>query len=301
MISMHRSVAVLILIALTTLAACTQAQGTSTSRADQIAALDRSCEDLYGEHIAAWNSKNPQNLRQIYTEDIVSFEGEPTYVGIEDVVEMADDMFQFFPDWQMQAGDTYISKPDECFGTWLNWGVFGFPKENPGKEYDLFTIRDGKISFWRLFYDQKFQNAFATYYRIKTDFLAQFASAWSGGDAAELVKLYAENAELEDSLFGVNITGTLEIQDYATNFWRRSSGASWSLVTPFAEDLPIKHPDLYPHPAQGGIYSISVKDRQGNPCEVRSAIMLTPDEQGMILAQKMFYNANTLLACGWVE
>jgi ketosteroid isomerase-like protein len=290
-----------LIVASLLLTACSDKQDVTNSRADQITALGKSCEELYAQHITAWNSKNPENLRLIYTEDIVSFEGEPTYVGIEDVVEMADDMFQFFPDWQMQAGDTYISKPDECFGTWLNWGVLGIPKENPGKEYDLFTIRDGKISFWRLFYDQEFQNAFATYYRIKPDFLAQFASAWSGGDAGELVKLYAENAVLEDSLFGVNITGTFEIQDYATNFWRRSSGASWSLVTPFAEDLPIKHPDLYPHPAQGGIYSISVKDKQGEPCEVRAAVILTPDDDGIILAQQMFYAADTLLECGWVE
>lgn len=301
MISMHRSAAVLILIALLSLAACTKAQDTATSRADQITALARSCEELYNEHIAAWNSKEADNLRRVYTDDIVHFDGEPAYVGINAVIDMADEMFQFFPDWQMQAGETYISKSGECLGTWLNWGVFGFTQDNPGKEYDLFTIRDGKIFYWRLFYDQRFYNAFAFYYRITPDFLSQYASAWSGGDEAELVKLYAENAVLEDSLFGVNITGTLEIQDYATNFWARSPGANWSLVTPFAEDRSINHPDLYPHPAQGGIYGITVTDKQGKECELRSAVLLTPDEQGMILAQKMYYAADTLLACGWVE
>jgi hypothetical protein len=298
---MQRLASLPILITLISLAACTQAQGTSTSRADQITALGRSCEELYAQQIAAWNSKESDQLRRVYTDDIVHFDGEPVYVGIEAVIDMAEDMFQFFPDWQMQAGETYISKSGECLGTWLNWGVFGFTQENPGKEYDLFTVRDGKISFWRLFYDQKFYNALALYYRIKPDFLSQFASAWSGGDEGELVKLYAENAVLEDRLLGVNITGTLDIRDYATNFWARSPGASWSLVTPFAEDRSINHPDLYPHPAQGGIYDITVKDKQGTPCELRAAVILTPDENGIILAQKMFYAANTLLDCGWAE
>jgi hypothetical protein len=298
---MQRLASLPILITLISLAACTQAQGTSTSRADQITALGRSCEELYAQQIAAWNSKESDQLRRVYTDDIVHFDGEPVYVGIEAVIDMAEDMFQFFPDWQMQAGETYISKSGECLGTWLNWGVFGFTQENPGKEYDLFTVRDGKISFWRLFYDQKFYNALALYYRIKPDFLSQFASAWSGGDEGELVKLYAENAVLEDRLLGVNITGTLDIRDYATNFWARSPGASWSLVTSFAEDRSINHPDLYPHPAQGGIYDITVKDKQGTPCELRAAVILTPDENGIILAQKMFYAANTLLDCGWAE
>ncbi|MFZ2095660.1 MAG: hypothetical protein WAV05_03390 [Anaerolineales bacterium] len=104
---------------------------------------------------------------------------------------------------------------------------------------------------------------------------------------------------LEDSLYGVTITGTLTIQDYANSFIARSPGANWTLLTPFAEDRSVNHPDLYPHPAQGGIYGIAVKDAQGKPCEVRAAVILTPDENGIILAQKIFYAANTLLDCGW--
>ena len=283
------------------LAACSRNQETTASRADQITALGKSCEELYAQHIAAWNSKEPEKLRQVYTDDIVHFDGEPLFIDIDEVISMADDMFHFFPDWQMQAGETYISKSDECLGTWVNWGVFGFTQESPGNEYDLLTIREGKISFWRLFYDQKFFNALATYYRIKPEFLSQFATAWSGGDPSELVKLYAQNAVLEDSLFGVNITGTLAIQNYATDFINRSPGATWNLITPFAEDRSVNHPDLYPHPAQGGIYAITVQDKQGNPCEVRTAVILTPDENGIILSQKMFYTAGSLLTCGWAE
>jgi ketosteroid isomerase-like protein len=283
------------------LAACSRNQERATSRADQITALGKSCEELYAQHIAAWDSKQPDKLRQVYTDDIVHFDGEPLYIGIDEVIAMADDMFHFFPDWQMQAGETYISRSGECLGTWVNWGVFGFTQESPGLEFDLFTLQESKISFWRLFYDQKFYNALASYYRIKPDFLSQFASAWSGGGMVELAELYADDAVLEDSLFGVNITGTLAIQEYATNFWARSPGATWSLLTPFGEDRSRNQPDLYPHPAQGGIYAVTVKDKQGAPCEIRLAVILTPDENEIILSQKMYYAADTLLACGWAE
>jgi hypothetical protein len=73
------------------------------------------------------------------------------------------------------------------------------------------------------------------------------------------------------------------------------------LLAPFAEDLPVHHPDLYPHPAQGGIYGITVKDAKAKPCEVRAAVILTPDENGIILAEKIFYTANTLVDCGWAQ
>jgi hypothetical protein len=106
---------------------------------------------------------------------------------------------------------------------------------------------------------------------------------------------------LDNSLYGVSITGTLAIQDYASSFFSRSASASWTLLAPFAEDLPVHHPDLYPHPAQGGIYGIAIKDAKGKPCDVRAAVILTPDENGTILDQNIFYAANALLDCGWTQ
>lgn len=280
---------------------CTTFQpGSGDLNADQITSLGNRCAELFTKHIAAWDSRQPDNLRQVYADEIVHFDGEPIFFGIDPVVAMAADMFRFFPDWQMQAGETFISR-EECFGTWINWGVFGFRQDDPGKEYDLLASRNGKVYYWRLYYDQKFHNAFASYYRIKQDFLKNFASAWSIGSADQLVGLYAEDAILEDSLHGVNLIGASAIRDYAIDFFNRHPEASWTLLDSFAEDRSVNFSEQFPHPAQGGIYAINGQDDQGEPCEVRAALILVPDENEHILAQKIYYAADTLIACGWAE
>lgn len=42
-------------------------------------------------------------------------------------------------------------------------------------------------------------------------------------------------------------------------------------------------------------------DDQGESCEDRAALILVLDEKERILAQKIFYAANPLIACGWAE
>ena len=66
----------------------------------------------------------------------------------------------------MKAGETYISK-NECFGTWVNW--FSNLRDTTLTEFDLLESQDGKISFWRLFYDQNFYQFFE-YPKVRKDF-----------------------------------------------------------------------------------------------------------------------------------
>jgi hypothetical protein len=74
------------------------------------------------------------------------------------------------------------------------------------------------------------------------------------------------------------------------------------LLYPFAED---EGGDIVqeeqPLPSEGGLFSITVKDQDGNPCEIRVVMILTLDENGVIQKQQIFYQADTLLACGWVK
>jgi hypothetical protein len=44
-----------------------------------------------------------------------------------------------------------------------------------------------------------------------------------------------------------------------------------------------------------------VKDTEGNPCEIRAVVILTPDKEGKIQSQEVFYNADSLIACGWAK
>jgi len=58
-----------------------------------------------------------------------------------------------------------------------------------------------------------------------------------------------------------------------------------------AESKPIKI---------GGVYAIHVSDKAGQPCDV-SAIILLDTSQDKITNEWLFYNADSLIACGWAQ
>ncbi len=264
------------------LSACSDPKGFKPLAAAEITTLGNNCKNIYGSQIDAWASKDPESLRQIYTDDIVHFSGEPMYVGIDEVVDMATWMLRD-KFWQMKAGETYISK-NQCFGTWINWGSMNFKEDDPGLEYDLLDTRDNKISYWRLFYDTYF---FGTNHMEPIENMNRFGSYWSQNDTAKLSEIYSDDAQLDDTLFGISISGHEEIADYADKFF---PGAAWQLDNAFLDDL-----------VDGGVFAITVIDKDGNPCEIRAIVLLTPDESGKIQKQEIFYNADSLLACGWAK
>lgn len=267
---------------------------------NEITMLGEKCEALHKSHIDAWDSRDSENLRLIYSEDIVHFDGRPIFVGIDQVVDMARAMFIQFPNLQMEVGKTYISK-DACLGTWTFWGIFGISENDPGLEFDLLETQDGKISFWRLYYGQNYFDSLNKD-MVDDDFLLNFASSWSSGRSNKIGKLYAQDANLEDSLHGISVKGNQPIKEYASGFFAKSPEAKWELVYPFAEDdVEWGFKEQYPFPSQGGIFSITIIDAEGNPCEIRAVVILTPNEERAIQTQKIFYEANTLLTCGWAK
>lgn len=273
-----------------------------SANAQLVMTLGEKCQTIFDAHIAAWDSRDPENLRSVYIEEIVHFDGQPLFVGIDDVVDMAAFMFNIFKDWEMEAGDTYISK-DKCLGVWINWGVFGFTEDDPGREFDLLETRDDQIFYWTLFYDQKFHSAFSDVPEVvDNDFLQQFADSWSAGDASILAQMYTVDAKLEDSLFEISIEGNEPIKEYAQRFLAKSPGAGWEILYPFAESpASPEYAEEYPFPSQGAIFAIHVQDADGNPCDIQAAIYLTPNEDGVITYQETLYKPDTLLACGWAE
>jgi len=280
------------------LTACSSTKGFKTLDAQEITMLGDNCEEIYIAQIEAWKSKDPENLRLVYTDDIVHFDSEPAFIGIDRVVNMAKRMFRGFRNWEMDAGETYISK-DQCFGTWINWNTMGKTQENPGLEYDLLDTRDNKIYFWRLFYDPNF---FSEPPQSLMDDLAKFESNWSKSDSVKLMEMYSEDAELDDSLFGISISGHRKISDYADSFFMQNPGLAWHFLSPFSEgEAGPNYIDEYPVPSYGGVFTISVLDTEKEPCEIRAVVILTPDENGKIQKQQNFYNADSLIECGWAK
>ena len=162
-------------VALCCLTACSKAIEREPLDSEIVLPLAQFCLSIAQGQIDAWNSRDPENLRAIYTEDIVHFDGQPAYEGIDEVINMLNGVFKRFKTWQVELGETYISG-DECFVTVINFDIFDLTKDNPGLEFDVLETRDGKISFWRLFYDQSFNEILKDEDQINHEFISSFAT-----------------------------------------------------------------------------------------------------------------------------
>jgi len=265
---------------------------------DQTLTKAQICSDLFTAHIDAWNSRSVENLRKIYTEDIVHFDGMPLFVGIDEVTGMAEDMWQIFPDWEMKAGSSYISD-EACLGQWINWNVFSFPEEDPAYEFDLLNYREDRIYYWRAFYDVKFLDVFDHSDYIDLNFLNTFAAAWSSEDPTRIAEIYSDEAVLTDSLFSVSLEGSKAIADYAAAYIAQFPGVTWDLVFPFAEDY--SEYDLNeenPFHPQGGVFRITLQDPEAEFCEIQAVVLITPNDVGKIIEQSIYYDAESLVSCG---
>ncbi|HEY9121755.1 MAG TPA: nuclear transport factor 2 family protein [Brevefilum sp.] len=256
------------------------------------------CSELYHAHIDAWNSRDVENLKVIYTEDIVHFDGEPLFVGIDEVSGMAEDMWQFFPEWEMKVGSTYISK-EACLGEWINWNVFSFSEEDPGIEFDLLNYQDDKVHYWRAFYDKKFLDIFSHGDYIDENLLKNFASAWSSDDPTKIVEIYSDDALIIDTLFDISLDGNTAISEYADAYIRQFPGVKWDLVYSFAEDYSEYSSNTEnPFHPQGGVFSITLQILDNDPCEIKAVVLLTPDNENKITEQSIYYDADSIVRCG---
>ena len=266
--------------------------------AEKVTAQDEICTKHIEEHIAAWAGREVEGLEQIYTDEIIHFDGGPAYVGIEAITRMAKYMWNYFSSWEMQAGETYISD-GICLGEWQNWRLFGFTQEDPGVEYDWLEYNDDGIYFWRLFYDEKFQEEFNHPERIDAAFLTNFVNAWSAQTKNEIIAIYNQNAQLEDTLFGVQKNGVDEITAYSQSFFAQFPDAEWHLLDAFGEE--DANNEQYPFTYQGGIMEIELPDSGSGRCTVLAAVLLAPDDEGKIISQKMFYEPHSLMDCGLAQ
>jgi ketosteroid isomerase-like protein len=255
----------------------------------EVVALADSCREIYTEQIDAWIAADYDRMKELYAEDVVHFDGGPAFVGVEEVVSMARWMTMALSGYTMDAGETYVSGAD-CLGTWLFWGgAQGFAEEDPRREFDIIEARDGQISFWRLFYGEKFD-----FSPIDRELLTQVAEVWSAKNMPGLEDIYAEDAVLEDSLMGMEAVGLDDIKAYAKALKKGFSLGSWELLIPFSEsENPV--PDF--QPASGGVYQIS---SGRDSCPVQAVLILSPNQEGKIAHQMTLYQADSLIACGWL-
>jgi ketosteroid isomerase-like protein len=204
-----------------------------------------------------------------------------------------------------QIGGLYAGRDGGVFvDGW--WGVMGWTKQKPGREWFEIGLRDGLWASVLMIYDRGTLNGdFASAIGVSLNpklvsgfakLLARYATAWSSGDPKAVAALYAPNALRQDMVFGDSEQGRTAIRDYAAQYFGWYPSVQTRLVRPFGDGrMPTSG-----HPAMGGQISIRTTGQDGRPCTVNAAAMLET-KNGLITKERVYYDAASLKTCGWAQ
>lgn len=281
------------LLALLVVAACSAGASRETPAADEVRRIAGDFAAVVAAVDEAWNSKSVEAMRMVYTEDVVHHDDTTLnhIEGIDGVMAMAATIFSSVSEFTGQlTSPVYIGRDAAVgvAGTEGVFGVLGATEEGPLLEIDLLEIREGRVAYWTLFYfDERFGAA--------GSLPAEYAAAWSSGDPQAVGRLYAPTAVRVDSLFSEQAEGREAIADAAAAFFERHPAASWELVLPFGDRGQFTEPA-----PRGGTYGIRVAGSDGEACVVMAAVVVDAAEEG-IVAESLYYEADSLLTCGWAD
>lgn len=270
-------------------------EGEAVSRkvlaASEVASLGKAFEELATRQIDAWNRHDIDGILQVYTEDILLHDGYPL---AENSTKLRTEVSRFLtmnPKFESRLGGIFINGRNGIL-IWEIWNAFRATEADPVREFDLLEARDGRISSWTIFYDHNSLRSIGYASSIDEEILADYVAAWSSGDPGRVASIYAQNAVREDHLYGERQQGRQSIEDYARNFFSWYPDIRLEPVLLFSERNPGT--------IEGGILKFPVLDQDGQPCAVSVAVLLEPLEE-KIQTERIYYDPESLVACGWAR
>jgi ketosteroid isomerase-like protein len=301
---MKRWMIVLIVFILTT-ASCGKSH-TAPREPVTLASLQTSAvsfDHLASGNVEGWNSRNRQAVTDLFTEDAEA--RDRTYgdhaVGRDQIAGLIAGVASFGPSWQARVTDQYIGSDgglavDELWD--LQFGSIQFTQDHPFIEVDWLQTRDDLISNWTIFYGrytmEELEAATPTRLILENSLVLSYRSAWSSGDQRVVAALYTSDAVREDMVFMERQEGQKAIASFAESFFNWYPDAQWNFILDFGEG----HGDA---PITGGLYVIKVKDDNGQPCEVKVAVLLQTSENLLITHETLYYEPQSLISCGWAR
>ncbi len=253
-------------------------------------------------HVAAWMEQDPDAIRSYWDDDTVH---EDTGFLLElsgpDLLSMPDWFFDDAPDFKWEVDQVFVADGVALEVT-RAWGIelrgFDFVEDEPLWEIDRIEVDpDGTLGRWTLFYDlDTYREWSALDSRIDDaeSLIRAYADAWGSGDSAEVGALYAADAHRVDSLFGVDLAGIDAIEAHAARFssWVSDAGFSPHLI--FSDSrLGFRDPERI-----GAVFTLGGVDGEGSECDIDMAVVLSSTD-GTIVHDEVFWDADSLLACGW--
>ena len=281
----HRSApgATVLSLLLIVLGGCGDGGGGS---AGDVEAMAEELEEIAAAVHEAWYAKSPEAIRALYTADVAHNDDSSLnhIEGIDGIVALASGIFPALPDGGTFDAPTYVGGDAGAVvsGTRGVVGIFYAEGEAPPPEVDVYGIRDGLIETWDVFF---IHDEFADDDALPT----RYAAAWSSGDRAAVEALYASDAGRTDGVFGEQAEGRDAIGSAASAFFEAHTGATWQLTAGMGDK------GIYTDPvARGGVYTITA-----DGCAVGAVVALDVGDEG-IVAESVFYDAASLISCGWV-
>jgi hypothetical protein len=260
--------------------------------ADKVKTLSAELERISNAHFQAWMNRDPDLRRQIYTVDVHFHADNKEWVHtLNEMIAFETSFASENPNLECRLVDTFIGSEDgfvrdDC------WNAWGTTKDNPELSYDWFTLRNGKISYWWTFTSDENLATLDPPTIVDQKLLQDYATAWSSGDPEEVASLYDPETVRSDSLYGESQQGSSTVKEFATKFFTWYPGVRLELLQSFGENpISIKN---------GGEYVFHVFDQAGQLCDVSAIILLEPS-QDKIIKEWVFYNADSLIACGWAQ
>jgi hypothetical protein len=206
-------------------------------------------------------------------------------------VRSEQDRALLYPDYEARLVSVYLSRHDgvvlaeawneEPGGAGLNW-----TKDRPLTEYHHYERGGGKF----VLYGQEFHTAAGL--ALNQEILNAYATAWSSGDLESVASLYTPTAVRHEALLWGDRKGNPAIKSFASDFFTTYPGARWELLQTFGE---------IPEGGRiGGVFAIHIQRSFGRTCVIHALIILdTEDDQ--VVEDWVYYQADSLVKCGWVR
>lgn len=248
--------------------------------------------------VAADNSHDPDLVPGVFTADVAVEDGDDGFVGIEKLMNTYRNVWSLSSKSQVRHTGTYIG----LRGDWPVDGVavlesvdyLGYTADEPMIEYRHMGIDNGAIASWTSFYDPDTRPFFTPVEELDAaaaEMLESYATAWSSGDYATVSGLYDPDAIRNDTCLHSAGSGRDAIESTAAGMFDLHPDIEFELLRPVATR---NHDSV----EAGGIFAIHTTDSDGQACELEALVLLDADG-GSIESEEIYYDAESLIECGW--
>lgn len=259
-------------------------------------------EDVLQGHSDAWNAMDPEAITAFWDDEMV-FEdtGNADLLSGDRLFAMPEAMATFNPESRGRITDIFVARGVALY-LLDGWGVdfesVSYTEDDPFQEVGRIQLgTEGTFERWTIYYGIEFYeraNALRSLVTAARSLLDSYSAAWQTGDAAEIAALYSDEAVFVDSFFDTEPVGNVEIREHAASFFGWYPQANFARRLVFTDNrATINDSDRV-----GLVLRIGNVGTGGSDCTVEMAVILTA-EDGLIVHEERFWDAESLISCGW--